>query len=109
MRKFAVDLCYRPGRLDVLPLLREMIEFDPPPNQHGIRFLEGLAERDASWLHKIASDKKRCGLAEKDLRELLSTATKSYRIRLQDNFCASSELTAVIEQFSPRVDQDALP
>lgn len=66
----------RTGVTDVLPHLQHLIEFEPPPNQYGIRFLEGLAERDASWLLKLAGDRKRGGLSLHQLEQLIVSAAK---------------------------------
>ncbi|MEX1224049.1 MAG: 2OG-Fe(II) oxygenase [Pirellulales bacterium] len=66
----------RMGVADVLPHLQHLIEFEPPPNQYGIRFLEGLAERDASWLLKLVCDRKRGGLNPEQVEQLIGSATK---------------------------------
>jgi len=68
LRRLGVD--------DILPALRRLLQFDPPPNQYGIRFLEGLATRDAKWLLKLAKDKKNGGLSPRQLRGLLSIAVE---------------------------------
>ncbi|TWU02895.1 2OG-Fe(II) oxygenase [Stieleria varia] len=81
MRDWRVDLdqfvmnslrCF--GADSILPLLHRLVECEPPPNQYGIRFLEGLARRDAKWLLKVAKDKKHGGLSRDQLHGLLSSA-----------------------------------
>ena len=68
LRRLGVD--------NILPALQRLLQFDPPPNQYGIRFLQGLATRDATWLLKLAKDKKNGGLSPQQLRGLLSIAVE---------------------------------
>ena len=59
---------------DIFPLLERLIEFEPEPNEYGVRFLEGLAVRDATWLLQLAQRKKYGGLSIEQLQALLLTA-----------------------------------
>ena len=54
----------------MLPILQSYLSSPPPTNQHGRIAAEGLADRDASWIQKLATDKKHAGLATADLAGL---------------------------------------
>jgi hypothetical protein len=88
----------RMGVSDVLPHLQHVVEFEPPPNQYGIRFLEGLAERDASWLLKLARDRKRGGLSLDQLEQIIGSATNKLaqhaRRGVTDRYCRSQPTTS---------------
>lgn len=66
----------RMGVEDVLPHLQQLIEYEPPPNRLRMRFIEGLAERDASWLLKLARDRNRGGLSTEQLEQLMESANR---------------------------------
>lgn len=74
LNQFVVTSLRRLGVEAILPMLHRLVECVPPPNQYGIRFLEGLATRDAKWLLKVAKDKKHGGLSRDQLHGLLAIA-----------------------------------
>ncbi len=41
----------------IFPLLKDLLDYEQPPNEYGIVFHEGLAERDALWLCKLTQSK----------------------------------------------------
>lgn len=75
---FVFESLDRLGTECSLPLWQTLIECEPPPNRHGVRVLEGLAERDASWLLKLACDRNRGGLSHEQLHKLIASAAKKY-------------------------------
>ncbi|MEZ6119708.1 MAG: 2OG-Fe(II) oxygenase [Pirellulaceae bacterium] len=62
------------GTEEILPALQQLLQFEPPANQYGVKFLEGLALRDAKWLLKLARDKKNGGLSQEQLQSLFGIA-----------------------------------
>jgi len=73
--KLVVQSCCRMGADVMLPILQSYLSSPPPMNQHGRIAAEGLADRDASWIQKLATDKKHAGLATADLAGLIAIAT----------------------------------
>ena len=88
LNQFVVTSLRRLGVEEMLPMLHRLVECVPPPNQYGIRFLEGLATRDAKWLLKVAKDKKHGGLSRDQLHGLLSSAAaklSAHSKKLEEN------------------------
>lgn len=75
---FVLESLDRMGTVSAFPLWQALIEFEPPPNEYGVRFLEGLAERDASWMLKLACDRNRGGLSLEQVHQLIASAAKKY-------------------------------
>ncbi|TWU50590.1 hypothetical protein Poly51_38820 [Rubripirellula tenax] len=73
--KLVVQSCCRMGADVMLPILQSCLSSPPPTNQYGRIAAEGLADRDASWIQKLATDKKHAGLATADLAGLIEIAT----------------------------------
>ncbi len=74
--QFVLKSLKRMGEAEILPLLLQLVAFDPTPNQHGIRFLEGLAERDASWLLKVATARSQVAVTSVGVESLFAVAIK---------------------------------
>ena len=74
--KLVVQSCRRMGADAMLPILQSYLSSPPPTNQYGRIAAEGLADRDASWLWKLATDKKHAGLPAADLASLIAIATE---------------------------------
>ncbi len=81
--QFVISCLRRMDAESILPLLQNLIQFEPPPNQYGIRFLQGLALRDAKWLYKLANVKKRGGLSVIELQGLLKSAVEKLSAHAQ--------------------------
>lgn len=74
--KLVVQSCRSMGADEMLPILQSYLSSPPPMNQYGRLAAEGLADRDASWLWKLATDKKHAGLPAADLTSLIAIATE---------------------------------
>ena len=73
--KLVVQSCRRMGADAMLPILTSYLSAPPPTNQYGRVAVEGLADRDAKWLYKLATDKTHAGLGIADLAGLIAMAT----------------------------------
>ncbi len=74
--KFVIDSCRRVGAEEIFPMLVEYLAVQPVANQYGRFAVEGLADRDASWICKLARDRKRGGIESSDLAKLIATASE---------------------------------
>jgi hypothetical protein len=97
--RLVVTSLRRMGPAAILPLLRDLLQFDPPPNPYGRRFLEGLPERDASWLLKLTSDRQQTGLSVNEIEALLTIAAKklsdhAVRLESEDSHRADAPTSA---------------
>ncbi|MCA9199398.1 MAG: 2OG-Fe(II) oxygenase [Planctomycetales bacterium] len=71
------------GTEEILPALQQLLQFEPPANQYGVKFLEGLAVRDAKWLLKLARDKKHGGLSAEQFDSLFGIACEKLAAYVQ--------------------------
>jgi len=76
--KLVLQSCRRMGADAMLPILQSYLSAQPPTDQRGRIVVEGLADRDASWLFKLAADKKHAGLEAADLNNLIAIATARF-------------------------------
>lgn len=74
LNRFVLNSLRQIGVDEILPALEDLLRFNPPPNEYGIRFLDGLATRDAEWLLELAKDKRRGGLSWEQLQGLFAIA-----------------------------------
>ncbi len=75
LNRLVIESNQRMGADAMLPILQSYLSSGPPTNQDGRVLVEGLADRDASWIYKLAVDKKHAGLNVSDLADLIAIAT----------------------------------
>lgn len=70
------------GRESTLPLIRDLLLYEPQPNKYGITFNAGLAERDAVWLCKLS--KAQLLSHDLDFSQLIAIACRKIATQLGD-------------------------